>query len=129
MNYILEGEGDFYKELHQSICEKQNEAPLCLISSMPLETNYINLQCGHSFNYSPIFTEVSRQKKINYLETQKIEKNQIKCPYCRKVQNGLLPFHKKYGKVKKVNWPPKHSYSTQRCTARIRSGKRKNELL
>jgi len=128
MNYVLEGGMNFHDELMKSICNtKKTENDLCLITAFPLEKDHITLFCNHSFNYSAILAEVIRQKKINYLEIQKLNKMQIKCPYCRKIQTGLLPFHKKFKKIKNVNWPPKYSYSTQRCQATIRSGKRKGE--
>ena len=50
----------------------------------------------------------------------------MKCPYCRKIQEGLLPFYNKnFEKIKGVNWPPKHSYSEKNCKYIMRSGKRK----
>ena len=46
---------------------------------------------SHLFNYSAIFKEIKNQKKNpTYLETQKLSTKQIKCPYCRNIQNGLL---------------------------------------
>ena len=56
-----------------------------------------------------------------------MQKNQIKCPYCRSVQNGILPYTGLFSKTKGINWPPKYSYSTKKCVALIKSGKRKGE--
>jgi hypothetical protein len=51
------------------------------------------LECGHKFNYEPLYQEVLRQKGRlgfhNYHE--KIGMHQVKCPYCRTLTNRLLP--------------------------------------
>jgi len=130
MNYLLEDGGDFNSELLKAICNTEKDIYLnsCLITAMPLEPDHITLICKHNFNYKSIFEEITKQKRKNYpLETQKLQKNQIKCPYCRNIQNGILPYKKPFSKIIGVNWPPKYSYSTKRCTALIKSGKRKGE--
>ena len=44
-----------------------------------------------------IFNEVCIQKTVlNKKETQKLSKYCIKCPYCRSVQKGILPFRENY---------------------------------
>lgn len=131
MNYLLEGGGNFHSELLEAICKdtSNQSSKLCLITAFPLEKNHITLSCGHNFNYKSILEEITKQKKsTSLLETQKLDKYQIKCPYCRNIQNGILPFNKSFSKIKGVNWPPKYSYSKKRCTVRIKSGKRKGEL-
>ena len=130
MNYFIEGGGDFHSELMEAICKECNKKEeLCLITSLPLQTNFITLSCNHNFNYESILEEVTKQKKTtSLLETQKLAKYQIKCPYCRSVQNGVLPYNQNFSKIKGVNWPPKYSYSTKRCSAIIKSGKRKGEI-
>ena len=131
MNYLLEGGGDFHSELLEAICKDNTNksSNLCLITAMPLEQNYITLNCGHDFNYKSILEEITKQKKtISLLETQKLEKYQLKCPYCRRIQNGILPYNQSFSKIKGVNWPPKYSYSKKRCIVKIKSGKRKGEL-
>ena len=106
MNYLLEGGGNFHSELLEAICNDVSNQPLkvCLITAMPLEKNYITLNCGHDFNYKSILGEITKQKKsISMLETQKLDKYQLKCPYCRRIQNGILPFNKSFTKIKGVN--------------------------
>ena len=102
MNYLLEGGGDFHSELLEAICKNETNTPLklCLITAMPLEKNHITLSCGHNFNYKSILEEITKQKKsISILETQKLEKYQLKCPYCRRIQNGILPFNENFSKI------------------------------
>jgi len=66
---------------------------MCLIANEQLNLFHVSLDCGHKFNYEPLYQEVLRQKGRlgihNYHE--KIEVNQIKCPYCRSITNKLLP--------------------------------------
>jgi hypothetical protein len=72
--------------------ETENENA-CLITSEPLNSFHVTLECGHKFNYEPLYQEVIRQKGRlgihNYHE--KIGTHQIKCPYCRTHTNQLLP--------------------------------------
>ena len=129
MNYFMEGGGDFHSELMEAICKQcDKKQELCLITSLPLKKNYITLSCNHNFNYKSILEEVIKQKKTpSLLETQKLGKYQIKCPYCRKAQNGILPYNNNFSKIKGVNWPPKYCYSTKRCSYIFKSGKKKGE--
>ena len=77
--------------------------------------------------YKSIFEEVTKQKKGSLLETQKLAKNQIKCPYCRNIQKGILPYNSEFPKVKNVNWPPSKAYhGPNNCHYKIKSGKRKS---
>lgn len=101
-NYIIEGNINFYEELYKSLDNKESETlesedkNTCLISGEILVEHFVELKCGHSFNYLPLYNDiVNHKKKFNYKESGKsfLGKNQIRCPYCRNVQNELLPFH------------------------------------
>ena len=75
--------------IDDSIVDEDN---CCLISQEELMPNHITLLCGHAFNYDCILNEVIHQKtKYNPLDTTRLRLNQLKCPYCRVVQNKLLP--------------------------------------
>tara|TARA_B100000900_G_scaffold414483_1_gene441248 strand:- start:3954 stop:4571 length:618 start_codon:yes stop_codon:yes gene_type:complete len=76
--------------------ENNDRESYCLISNSKLEKNYITLECGHSFNYIPLYHEVVYQKTKRLLDNHRLHKNQIKCPYCRSITNSLLPFYKYY---------------------------------
>jgi hypothetical protein len=71
-----------------------NSNNLCLITAEALNPFHVTLECGHKFNYEPLYQEVLRQKgrvgMHHYFE--KIGMSQIKCPYCRNMNNALLPF-------------------------------------
>ena len=131
MNFILEDGINFNDQLMEAICETDNKntIPKCLISNKPLEEFHIKLNCNHSFNYNALFKEVLKQKKdINRLEVQKLKTHQLKCPYCRNVQDKILPYNEKCGqRVHGVNWPVRWAMHTNRCSAVLKSGKRKNQ--
>jgi len=130
MNYIIEDGIDFNKILMEAVCsdDKESKNDKCLISQNPLNTHCVTLQCKHKYNYSEIFNEICKQKKhANILEIQRLGLYQIKCPYCRSIQNGLLPYHSKFEKLRYVNWPPKQAYSNKTCQYKVKSGKNKGK--
>ena len=123
VKYIIEGNIDFYEELYKSIGQEtkkeelkesieqsnktgeddQEEPFLCLISNMPLTENFVKMNCGHKFNYIPLYNDIlNHKKKFNIMEHKSLKNIEIRCPYCRKVQEELLPYHK-YPGVKEVH--------------------------
>ena len=123
MNNKIENINDnFFFHLNNESNDDDNE--ICLISNLPLEKNYITLPCGHKFNYTPLFNEVKNQKNYNILETSRIKKYQIKCPYCRTIVNNLLPFHYIYKqpRINYVNMPVKYSLESLPCQYILKSG-------
>lgn len=140
MNYYVEGNIDFYKELFEAVCDNTISKPndndnieLCLITDQPLTENFITLSCNHKFNYLPLFEEIKRQKNINYtnyLETTHLKINEIKCPYCRSIQPKLLPYISSMGEdtlIKGVTIPKKYSMNMIKCPKVIKYGKRKGK--
>ena len=112
--YIIEGGLDFYEELYKSLdIEETNEKTeednnLCLITNQPLTDNFVKLNCGHKFNYIPLFLDFKNHKqKFNGMEgsSSKLATDEIRCPYCRTKQNGVLPYYEELGfpKVNGVN--------------------------
>ena len=108
----------------------QEEESICLIDGLPLSNNYIELKCSHKFNYLSLLNELKIQRQHNNLEIQKIGSYQIKCPYCRKIHNGILPYyqHLLEDKIKGINWPPSRVLKCKTCQSIIKSGKRKGAL-
>lgn len=121
--YNIEGNIDFYGSLYSSLdydSDKEQEMVdkklLCEISGSVLTTNFVTLECKHTFNYDAIYTEICKQKfefhsytpdVLSKTDIAKIRDSKldyyIKCPYCRHIQFELLPhyeelgFQKKYG--------------------------------
>jgi hypothetical protein len=65
--YEVEGGVDFFNELKQmstlsAASAATTATPRCLITDEPLRRDHITLQCGHQFNYIPLFKEVLFQK-------------------------------------------------------------------
>ena len=112
--YIIEGGLDFYEELYKSLdIEETNEKTeednnLCLITNKALFENYVKLNCGHKFNYGPLFLDLKNHKqKFNGMEgsSSKLATDEIRCPYCRTKQKGVLPYYEELGfpKINGVN--------------------------
>lgn len=85
----------------------------CLITYEELTDKFVELNCGHKFNYIPLFNDlVNYKKKFNRSEGKnRLKLNQIRCPYCRKIQTDLLPYYDDLGieKVCGVNEPVNES--------------------
>jgi len=69
--YELECDIDFFKELKKIITEKPSQSDTsddtdtssrCLITDEKLRKDHITLECGHKFNYIPLFKDVLFQK-------------------------------------------------------------------
>jgi hypothetical protein len=134
MNFIIEDNIDFYKQLHdlESDSESDDEQ-LCLLTKMPLDQNNVVLPCKHSFNLYPLYKEVYNQKlrtSTSYLETNRLNFNQMKCPYCREIFDFVLPhvrINKQMGFHNGVNSPEKICMkSFHSCSHVFKSGKRKD---
>jgi hypothetical protein len=96
--YNIEENIDFYSELHKLLNEEKSdnkeEENICLISNEKLTNSFVKLNCGHSFNYLPLYKDLVNQKqKFNSMEITVLKKNEIRCPYCRKTQQGILPYY------------------------------------
>ena len=119
MNYIIEDEFDFFKELNEknnAIIDTSNDNK-CMISHLPLIYNSVTLPCKHSFNYLPLYTELCLHNN---------NKN-ITCPYCREVSQKFIPFiplpnvKKRFG----VNYPPDKCLPAPACSFILKMGGRK----
>jgi hypothetical protein len=129
--YNIEGGIDFYAELYKSLDVEEDfeeDNNVCLITNQPLIDKHVIMVCGHKFNYIPLYYDITNHKqKFNGLESSngKLNMHQIRCPYCRKKQDTLLPYYEEFGlaKVNGVNfYDPniKHatynsSYNHQKC--------------
>ena len=100
--YKTEGNIDFFNELYKSLDEKEDtykteeDEDKCLITNQPLTDKFVKLECGHKFNYIPLFNDVKNHKiKFNSLEGNGtiLKANEIRCPYCRKKQSSVLPYY------------------------------------
>jgi hypothetical protein len=113
--YYIEGGIDFFSELYKSLdneennCKTDEDDNLCLITNQPLVDKFVKMECGHKFNYIPLFNDlVNHKKKFNNMEgsTTHLKINEIRCPYCRKKSTGVLPYYTDLGlaKITGVNY-------------------------
>ena len=137
-NYIIEGNDtiDFFAAIQENTkCEIDNtKNQVCLLTGEPLEYNHIQLTCNHAFNYEPLFKEILHQKTLassRRSDNITLQINQIKCPYCRTVNNKLLPYiplngYKSY--IKGVNSPLGFTMEGHSCEWTFKTGKKKGCL-
>lgn len=91
MNYIIEGDIDFWSELNDDT-EDKDKIEKCLLTNSPLSRNYITLPCGHKFNYKPLFNEIIHSKNYQKYNKFPLKNYEIRCPYCRTRHKKLLPW-------------------------------------
>ena len=107
--YNIEGGIDFYSELYKSLDIEENEhkteedSKLCLITNQPLIERHFEMDCGHKFNYLPLYYDLKNHKqKFNGMETSTshLKIDEIRCPYCRIKHKGVLPYYEELGLAK-----------------------------
>jgi hypothetical protein len=142
MNYIIPNGFDFYGELQKNIeAPKQNDRETsvamdiekCLITGEELDESVIELECGHKFNYMAILQDLisykSHHNKIgySYSDNLNLKEHEIRCPYCRQIQENLLPYLPdiESQKYKGVNYPLPLCMGKNECSYVFKSGKNK----
>ena len=104
--YNIEGNIDFFSELYKSLDDEtksESDINLCLITNQPLIDKFVELNCGHKFNYIPLYNDIyNHKKKFNQMEGKSslLKVNEIRCPYCRKKQIDVLPYYEELVKEK-----------------------------
>jgi len=93
-----------------NVINENDPTNICLITGDKLIDHYVELKCGHKFNYIPLYNDIKNHKlKFNSLESfadGHLTMNQIRCPYCRSKQDKLLPYIENSGcsKIIGVNY-------------------------
>ena len=142
-NYIIPADFDFYSELKKNITNSKTETNTrentCLITGDVLDpSSSITLNCGHSFNYKSLFLDLCSYKypqsnsNVSYIYSDNLylKDHQIRCPYCRQIQESILPYFPDVvcKKVKGVNFPMRLSMGNNECNYVFKSGKNKGEV-
>ena len=125
---------DFFSQLqNETSDDEENEDNICLISGGNLIENFVELHCGHKFNYFELYNEVYNQKKkkTSSYGMYRLRPYQIMCPYCRHIENSLMPLPYRLPpgveKIHGVNFPLKHTQMKNECQFILKSGSRKGE--
>jgi hypothetical protein len=120
---------NFYEELYKSLDDEEvdQNVGVCLITDKPLTTHFVTMECGHKFNYEPLYNDVlNHKKKYNTMERCILKTFEIRCPYCRKVQKNLLTYYEDLGleKVHGVNYIDELTQlkESSRCSANWEKG-------
>ena len=129
--YKIEDGINFFEELYKSLDNEDNNLleennKFCLISNELLTSNFVELICGHKFNYIHLYNDIKNHKqKFNNLENNsgRLNNNEIRCPYCRNKHIGVLPYYEELGltKINGVNYinpnyvPHQHHLKYKKC--------------
>ena len=103
--YCIEGNIDFYSEINsnEDNNDNLNYDDICLITNEPLIDKFVTMECGHKFNYIPLYNDLIKQKYYtNIMEDSKLKINEIRCPYCRTISTQLIPFYEDFCILKDV---------------------------
>jgi hypothetical protein len=105
--------------------DENDDEDICLITYDTLQDNHIKLDCGHKFNYVPLYNEIVYQKTKKLLDNVYLKQNEMKCPYCRNVMKRILPFYKYYSvkDIAGVTFPAEYSLKLYECEY-VRNGKK-----
>ena len=112
--YNIEGGINFFDELYKSLDIQENthkcddDTNRCLITNEILTDKFFEMACGHKFNYTALYKDlINHKNKFNSMEssTGHLKMNEIRCPYCRKKQSGVLPYYEELNleKISGVN--------------------------
>jgi len=103
--YCIEGNIDFYSEINSNEDNNNNlnYDNICLITNEPLIDKFVTMECGHKFNYIPLYNDLIKQKYYtNIFEDNILKINEIRCPYCRTISTQLIPFYEDFCILKDV---------------------------
>lgn len=103
--YCIEGNIDFYSEINsnEDNNDNLNYDNICLITNEPLIDKFVTMECGHKFNYIPLYNDLIKQKYFtNIFEDNILKINEIRCPYCRTISTQLIPFYEDFCILKDV---------------------------
>jgi hypothetical protein len=108
---------NFHKELAKMLemdSDDEDERSVCQITSLPLTDKHVILECGHTFNYVPLYTDLCKQvlefdshnfNTLSFDDYKKIKHSNadyfIRCPYCRHIQFEILPYYEEFGLKKR----------------------------
>jgi hypothetical protein len=106
MQYKIEGGFDFYSALNEDITkdDEKDDTNICLITRMPLMDGFVQMECGHKFNYLPLYNDLVQHTKPSISGISRI--GCIACPFCRRTQPTLLPYDALFKLVIGVNLYP-----------------------
>ena len=119
----------FFDELNNSV-ETTDFNYVCLITNEPLDDTQVKLECNHTFNYINLYMDACKQRNNSSYAQYILKPYQLRCPYCRNIQDKILPYKsfENVGKVLGVNYPNKYSMKLHNCKYVFKKGKNKGAL-
>ena len=105
---------------------------LCLVTAAPLGENHVTLGCGHKFGYEALYAELRllREWAKRPYDTNYVTSREIRCPYCRSVTAGVLPYVPSLipERTNGLNGPQSFCIGQQPCGHTLTRGARKGEV-
>lgn len=118
-----------YEQLMNEDSENENEESdlthnYCLISNekIPIKDG-VRLPCNHFFSYECLYNEM-----LYNILYKKLKGKAIKCPYCRTIHNGILPYREGYKEILGLNYPESKAIKLDKCTFMFKRGRRKGRI-
>ena len=112
--------------------DEEPEVELCLVTREPLEPNHVTLACGHKFNYLAIYNELKllRRRSARPYDTSYVNMREIRCPYCKEVTTGILPYVPTLVPelTRGLNSPQSQSIGKCTCEHVLTRGQRKGQM-
>ena len=96
-----------------------DECPICYEK---LDETAIKLNCGHKFHYNCILNSYKMATIKNNIKLFR------KCPYCRNIQNSILPRREGYPLIYGINSPMKYIMYTNKCSHIFKKGVKKGQI-
>jgi gas vesicle protein len=117
--YNIEGGIDFFDELYKSLDIQENDHKCddddnkCLITNELLTDKFVEMSCGHKFNYIALYKDlINHKQNFNSMESSNghLKVDELRCPYCRNKHTGLLPYYEdlKLEQIHGVNYIDKN---------------------
>lgn len=119
-----------YEQLMNEDSDDENEVEdttiaynYCLISNEKVHVeDGLKLPCNHFFSYDCLFNEM-----LYTILHKKLKGKAIRCPYCRTLHRGILPYREGYKEVVGLNYPESKSIKLDKCTFIFKRGNRKGK--
>ena len=108
----------FLMYVNEDVCTDKDKKECLITGDIISIQDGIELECKHFFKYKALMKEI---------EMNKGKKPEIKCPYCRTLFKGVLPYREGHSKEHNVNYPLKYCLYKNKCSRVMVRGKNKGK--
>jgi len=107
---LVDAQSLFNEIINDSSDDGNDAETLCMISGKLLDVNAVTLPCGHKFDYLSLLADQVAFKA-------NLPGSPNRCPYCRQVYNGCIPYRADLSskKARNVNTPVDMCFEKHAC--------------